>query len=60
MPRRSREEEDWEAPPPPKPDDLRCKKCRKPVIIGTGNQRVGKVEERYCNQCWKTVAEENW
>jgi hypothetical protein len=60
MPRRAKKEDDWEAPPPPRPEDLRCKKCRKPVVIGMGNQRVGKSEGRYCNQCWKTIAEENW
>lgn len=60
MPRKAKAEEDWEAPPPPKPEDLRCKKCRKPVLIGHGNQRIHKDEERYCNTCWLKIIEETW
>lgn len=44
-----------------KPEDLRCKKCRKPVLIGHGNQReTKKGQDRFCNTCWSKCVEETW
>lgn len=39
---------------------VNCTGCRKYVLSGHGNQREIKNKiERFCDKCWKPVAEQN-